>query len=72
MREEKLQRLLNNMEQIERFFCENCGNDSCTLEQQNECTIAFAILAKNTSWGFVLEDLVSELTDHVDSPLVKR
>ncbi|MCP4136376.1 MAG: hypothetical protein GY754_35725 [bacterium] len=52
--------LLDNMEQIERFFCQNCSNANCTIETRNECTVAFAILAKNTSWGFVLEELMGD------------
>jgi len=46
------------MEQIEKFFCDNCSNINCSVATRNECTMAFAVLAKNTSWGFKLEEIV--------------
>lgn len=57
MLEEKLNLLIENMKQIEKFFCDNCGNLKCTTEMMSECNLAFAVLAKNTSWGFVLDEL---------------
>ena len=67
MAEEKVNKLLDNMTQIERFFCENCNNKNCTVASMKECTIAFAILAKNTSWGFAMDDLRTETFEELET-----
>jgi len=66
MAEEKVNQLLDNMTQIERFFCDNCSNKKCTVSTMKECTIAFAILAKNTSWGFAMEEIRPESSEELE------